>query len=111
MPEPRRETKKFTDRFKCRDASGGGFFKKIKSLSKSYFGLKALDLLENLLQWLPSDRISAERAVEHEFVRPFRDPDGETALPGRFDDPHSGSVLSPDQWRDLIAREIKGQCL
>jgi len=88
MPEPRRETKKFTDRFKCRDAS-------------------ALDLLEKLLQWLPSDRISAERAVEHEFVRPFRDPDGETALPGRFDDPHSGSVLSPDQWRDIIAREIK----
>ena len=69
---------------------------------------KARDLLEKLLRWVPSERISANRALEHEFVQPFRDVDGETALPGRFDDPNSGAVLSPNQWRDVISREIRG---
>ncbi|KLO20155.1 map kinase [Schizopora paradoxa] len=87
-PESRRRPKKFAERFKSQDAC-------------------ARDLLEKLLRWVPSERISAERALEHEFVQPFRDVDGETALPGRFDDPNSGADLSPNQWRDVIIREIR----
>ena len=76
--------------------------------SKIQLLLQALDLLDKLLQWLPSDRISAEAAMEHEFVQPYRVVEGETALPGRFNDPNSGAVLTPNQWRDIITKEIKG---
>lgn len=109
-PESQRGTKKFADRFQCHDACGELISLLVRP-TNTYVQLKAIDLLEKLLRWLPSERISAERALEHEFVQPFRVVDGETALPGRFDDPNSGAVLSPDQWRDLIRDEIQGSSL
>jgi mitogen-activated protein kinase 7 len=65
----------------------------------------AVDLLENLLQFDPELRFSAERVLEHPYLSAYRDPAEEPVHPSSFDFSFE-SIESIDGIRTLIAQEV-----
>lgn len=77
----------------------------------------AIDLLERLLRFDPTLRISIDDALMHPYLNTVRDPARfqrivPAELRRRFDDfRHERIAVSPDQWRALIAEVIGTDCL
>ncbi|KAL3480638.1 kinase-like domain-containing protein [Aspergillus californicus] len=70
----------------------------------------ALDLLEKLLAFNPTKRITVEEALRHPYLEPYHDPDDEPTAPpipeGFFDFDKNKDALSKEQLKVLIYEEI-----
>lgn len=68
--------------------------------------LNALDILERLLVWSPSERISAATALSHPYLSLYHDPTDEPEAEAPFDWALVDSEHSVETWKTLIYEEI-----
>ncbi|KAK9473824.1 kinase-like domain-containing protein [Dipodascopsis tothii] len=70
----------------------------------------AIDLVEKMLTFNPTKRISVEAALEHPYLAPYHDPDDEPDAPpipdSFFDFDRKKDELSKEQLKELIFEEI-----
>ncbi|KAK9447945.1 kinase-like domain-containing protein [Limtongia smithiae] len=87
-------------------------FKKRVPFSALFPGVNplAIDLLEKMLTFNPSKRITVEDALQHPYLESYHDPDDEpTAAPiddGFFDFDRRKGELSTEQLKELVYAEI-----
>eukprot|EP00298_Acanthocystis_sp_HF-20_P010487 c18882_g1_i1.p1 GENE.c18882_g1_i1~~c18882_g1_i1.p1 ORF type:complete len:372 (+),score=118.14 c18882_g1_i1:132-1247(+) len=83
--------------------------KEIKSLFKS-ISPDALDLVQKLLHFNPSKRLSAAQALKHPYVSQFHDEASEVTYPGTLDIKVDDNIkLSIQQYRTQLYDEIASQ--
>ncbi|KAG9290789.1 hypothetical protein G9A89_011752 [Geosiphon pyriformis] len=66
----------------------------------------AIDLIERLLAFDPSQRITVEQALEHPYLAVWHDPTDELVCSSTFDFSSFESVEDPQQMRAMIANEV-----
>ncbi|OOQ84883.1 Mitogen-activated protein kinase HOG1 [Penicillium brasilianum] len=69
---------------------------------------KAINLLQELLQFDPEKRCSAVDALESQYLAPYHDPDDEPVAPQSFDWSFLEADLSADVWKTLMYAEVLG---
>lgn len=84
---PRREKVPFSQKFKNADPV-------------------ALDLLEKMLVFDPQKRITAEQALEHEYLAPYHEPSDEPIAESKFDWSFNDADLPVDNWKVMMYTEI-----
>ncbi|KAJ5805403.1 mitogen-activated protein kinase HOG1 [Penicillium pulvis] len=68
--------------------------------------LEALDFLEKVLVWDPSQRISATEALSHPYASLYHDPEDEPVAGAPFDWTLVTAEYSVDMWKYMIYSEI-----
>lgn len=72
------------------------------------FALPAgVQVLEMLLQWDPSARLTVEETLEHQFLAPVRDPAGEGSAPGLFEFGPEETCDSIRALQRMLTREVR----
>lgn len=66
----------------------------------------AIDLLEDMLVFDPKTRVSAEQALEHEYLSPYHDPTDEPVADEKFDWSFNDADLPVDTWKIMMYSEI-----
>ncbi|CAG8622907.1 14266_t:CDS:10 [Ambispora leptoticha] len=66
----------------------------------------AIDLIERLLAFDPSQRITVEQALEHPYLAVWHDPNDEPVCNSTFDFSSFESINDPQQMRIMIAEEV-----
>ncbi|PHJ24641.1 cmgc mapk family [Cystoisospora suis] len=82
---------------------------KVKSMREAFPNAspEALDLLRQLLQFNPNKRISAEKALEHPYVRQFHNPDDEPVCGKVVSIPiDDNTKYSIDDYREKVYTEV-----
>ncbi|XP_070072705.1 putative mitogen-activated protein kinase 14C [Drosophila takahashii] len=68
----------------------------------------ALDLMEEMLEMLPENRITADEAINHPFLRDFIEPHHrDEDLAPAYDQNFENMVLPVNCWKELISHEIQ----
>ncbi|KAI9262786.1 mitogen-activated protein kinase HOG1 [Sporodiniella umbellata] len=67
---------------------------------------EAIDLLEKMLTFDPSKRITAEEALSHPYLSPYHDPTDEPVSPEKFDWSFNEADLPIDTWKVMMYSEI-----
>ncbi|EIE81061.1 mitogen-activated protein kinase HOG1 [Rhizopus delemar RA 99-880] len=67
---------------------------------------QAVDLLEKMLSFDPSKRITAEEALSHPYLAPYHDPTDEPVSPEKFDWSFNEADLPIDTWKVMMYSEI-----
>ncbi|KAL7669582.1 hypothetical protein ACOME3_010230 [Neoechinorhynchus agilis] len=65
-----------------------------------------VSLLESLLKLNPSERPTAEKALEHPFFEEYHLPEDEPTA-DTFNDPYEGKILCMRGWKELIFKMVK----